>query len=76
MGMQMHVCSSQSTYSCDMLMKSIYSCGMLMKCMLMPKKVLFFFNNGVMIKIVMDLLLYTSRGECKGRKHSPFCVLI
>jgi len=30
----------------------------------------------MMIKIVMDLLLYTSKGEGKGRKYSPFCVLI
>jgi len=64
----MHGCASLSSYSCDMLMK----------CMLMPKEVFFFifFNNGMMIKIVMDLLLYTSEGEGKGQKYSPFCVLI
>jgi len=56
MGMQMHVCASQSTYSCDMLMK----------CMLMPKEVFFlFFYNGV---IVINLLLYTRKGEGKGNK--------
>jgi len=43
--------------------------------MLMPKEVFFyFFYNGV---IVMNLLLYTrKKGEGKGRKYSPFFVLI
>jgi len=52
----MHVCTSQGTYSHDMLMK----------CMFMA-------NNGV---IVMNLLLYTRKGEGKGYKQSPFSALI